>query len=80
MQIQKSTFKFLKEIKANNNRDWFNKNKESYKEALANVKEFVAKLQDKMNEHDHIEDHKIFRIYRDVRFSKNKLPYRLIFV
>lgn len=74
--ISKSTFKFLKELKDNNNRDWFTENKPRFQEAQAEVKAFNATLEDRMSMHDEIEGVKLFRIYRDVRFSKNKTPYK----
>ena len=75
-RIEKATLEFLNDIKENNNRDWFTKNKPRYELAKANVKEFTDALKDLMNTHDHIESSKVFRIYRDVRFSKDKTPYK----
>lgn len=74
--ISKDTFAFLKAIKKNNNRDWFADNKPTYVEAQDNAKAFAAELVEKMQEHDNIEGAKVFRIYRDVRFSKDKTPYK----
>jgi uncharacterized protein (TIGR02453 family) len=77
--ISKATLKFLKDIKANNNRDWFNENKPRYQDAQAEVKAFNKSLHDRMSLHDEIERVKLFRIYRDVRFSKNKTPFKTNF-
>jgi len=74
--INKSTFTFLKDIKKNNNRDWFADNKPKYVEAYDNAKSFANELMVMLNEHDHIEGAKVLRIYRDVRFSKDKIPYK----
>ena len=74
--IHKDTLGFLKELKDNNNRDWFNKNKPKYELAKDNVKAFATALMEEMQKHDHIEGLKVFRIYRDVRFSKDKTPYK----
>ena len=74
-QIQSSTFKFLRDIRKNNNRNWFNDNKLKYQSARENVKEFLTALESEMNKFDEIEKTKLFRIYRDVRFSKDKTPY-----
>lgn len=74
--IQKSTLDFLKELRDNNNRDWFNTNKPKYELAKDNIKAFATALVEEMRKHDHIEGHKVFRIYRDVRFSKDKTPYK----
>ncbi len=76
VQIENSTLTFLKNIKKNNNREWFQKNKSKYETANLNIKDFVASLEEEMNKHDVIEKSKIFRIYRDVRFSKDKTPYK----
>ena len=77
--IDKKTITFLKNVKKNNNREWFQKNKGKYEDALDNIKIFVQALEAEMNKHDVIEKSKIFRIYRDVRFSKDKSPYKTNF-
>lgn len=74
--ISKDTFQFLKDIRKNNNRDWFTENKPKYVLAQTNTKAFAAELAELMTGHDNIEGPKVFRIYRDVRFSKNKIPYK----
>ena len=74
--ISKEVIDFLKELKANNNRDWFAENKARFKAVEAIAKDFYAALKDRLNEHDEIEKLKMFRIYRDVRFSKDKSPYQ----
>ena len=75
-KIEKSTFQFLKDIQKNNNRDWFTKNKPKYVLAKDNVTDFANALMEELQKHDHIEGAKVFRIYRDVRFSKDKTPYK----
>ena len=74
--ISTSTIKFLKDVTKNNNREWFAKNKPRYQEEHATFKEFANNLMEEMNKIDHIEDVKVFRIYRDTRFSKDKTPYK----
>lgn len=74
--IDKKTITFLKNIKKNNNREWFQENKPKYEAAHEDIKAFVAALEEELNKHDSIEKSKIFRIYRDVRFSKDKTPYK----
>lgn len=74
--IDPSIFKFLKALKKNNNRDWFAKNKDKYLVAKENMDAFSASLMDEMSHHDEIERVKVYRIYRDVRFSKDKTPYK----
>ncbi len=76
MSIKKSSFQFLRNIQENNNKVWFTNHKKDYDDARADFKEFVLKLQGELEKEDHIEKYKIFRIYRDVRFSKDKTPYK----
>lgn len=79
-QIEKSTIQFLKKLHKNNNRPWFQENKPVYEESLENARAFADVLLAEMNKHDHIETpsgkKSLFRIYRDVRFSKDKSPYK----
>lgn len=79
VRIEKSTYTFLRNLAKNNNREWFAAHKEEYHMAHANVQEFVDALIARMNRHDHIETPNgkkaLYRIYNDVRFSKNKEPY-----
>lgn len=75
-QIAKSTISFLKELKKNNNRDWFQESKVRFQEVQAQVKGFYLAIMDNLKKHDDIERLKMFRIYRDVRFSKDKTPYK----
>ncbi|WP_339751632.1 DUF2461 domain-containing protein [uncultured Winogradskyella sp.] len=77
--IPKETLSFFKKLEKNNDRDWFNENKSEFKAIEAKVKSSYNHLGELMNAHDQIEKIKIFRIYRDVRFSKNKLPYKIHF-
>jgi len=75
MIISKKTLKYCKLLEANNNRPWFQENKETYQEALDNVKAFKEDLLSELEKIDAIEKSKLYRIYRDVRFSKDKTPY-----
>jgi len=77
--IPKSTFTFFKKLEKNNNRDWFNEHKSEFKDIEKDVKLFYNSLMEKLRAHDDIEGMKMFRIYRDVRFSKNKAPYKTHF-
>ena len=74
--ISKTTINFLKDLKQNNNRDWFANNKSIFESEQKLIKKFYISLQEKLKEHDEIESLKMFRIYRDVRFSKDKTPYK----
>jgi len=72
---------FLHDLVANNNRDWFAANKERYQAALAAFREEVAWFIARIGEFDErvkylTPEDCLFRIYRDVRFSPNKLPYK----
>lgn len=81
--IQKSTLDFLRKLSANNNREWFALNKSRYDAAKINAENFADALIAKMNEHDQIETPSgkkcLYRIYNDVRFSKDKTPYNARF-
>ncbi|WP_372754962.1 DUF2461 domain-containing protein [Mariniflexile sp.] len=77
--IQKETFDFLKALEKNNERDWFNEHKPDFKRIEKDVKIFYNSILKSLNEHDDVDKLKLFRIYRDVRFSKNKAPYKTHF-
>ncbi|WP_179319889.1 DUF2461 domain-containing protein [Winogradskyella helgolandensis] len=77
--ISKELFTFFKKLEKNNDREWFNDHKPEFKAIEAKVKSAYNYLGELMSAHDQIEKIKIFRIYRDVRFSKNKLPYKTHF-
>ena len=81
--IQKSTIEFLKSLSKNNNREWFNERKSNYLKAHENMCEFVDALIHEMNKHDELENttgrKSLYRIYSDVRFSKDKSPYKARF-
>lgn len=82
-QLSKSSLQFLKALAENNNRDWFNEHKNSYINAYKNVSDFVDALILEMNKHDVLENSSgkksLYRIYNDVRFSKDKSPYNARF-
>jgi len=76
--------KFLKALAKNNNREWFEKNKPMYLEAKAAFDVFVAAQLTELIKLDEslagLDPKKLtFRIYRDVRFSKDKRPYKTNF-
>ncbi|MBA81833.1 MULTISPECIES: DUF2461 domain-containing protein [unclassified Leeuwenhoekiella] len=75
-QVFEAYFEFLNELKKNNNRDWFDAHKSEFKKLDQEFKKFCKNTRDQMQEFDVIEREKVFRIYRDVRFSKNKQPYK----
>lgn len=79
MTIEKSTFDFLKALAKNNNREWFQKNKERYLASQLNVIQWLNALLAEMNKHDQLQTQNgkeaLYRIYNDVRFSADKTPY-----
>ena len=79
MIIRKDVFHFLKKLKTNNDRDWFNDNKSHFKFIEKEIKLFGEELKNRFNEHDEIDLFKLFRIYRDIRFSKDKTPFKTHF-
>ena len=79
--IEKSTLKFLSDLKANNERDWFLAHKSDYEKAKSNFVSFVQNLIDEVAKFDKgikgLEAKKcVFRINRDIRFSSDKSPYK----
>ncbi|MFC4220278.1 DUF2461 domain-containing protein [Flagellimonas marina] len=74
--ISKDAFNFLKELSKNNNKEWFEQHKPTFKEHEKSVKSFFESVKNNLSHHDEIEKMKMFRIYRDVRFSKDKTPYK----
>jgi len=80
MEISNRTLSFLQNLAKNNDRDWFAEHKDLYTAAHENMIEFADEVLGKMNTWDKIETPSgkkaLKRIYRDVRFSKNKAPYK----
>lgn len=82
--LQSSTLKFLKDLKKNNNKSWFDEHRKQYEAAKADFENFIQSVLDKHGKND--ADLKeltakkcTFRINRDVRFSKDKSPYKTNF-
>ena len=78
------SIRFLRQLKKNNNRDWFNENKSRYEEDVLDVAlNFIQSMHDPLQA---IAPHftaipkrmggSLMRVYRDTRFSKNKTPYK----
>lgn len=79
--IEKSTLEFLADLTPNNNREWFNQNKSRYDAARKNYLAFLDELLEGMEPfepvvHGQKGKDTVFRIYRDVRFSNDKRPYK----
>ncbi len=79
IHITKEVFRFLKALEKNNNRAWFTEHKDEFKTLENQMKSFFGTVSEKMKRHDEIERLKMFRIYRDVRFSHDKTPYKINF-
>lgn len=80
--FEKDFLEFFKELAANNNKDWFDTNRKRYENIVREpFKNFVSLVINEVHKHDssiNIEaKDAIFRINRDVRFSKDKTPYKL---
>jgi uncharacterized protein (TIGR02453 family) len=78
-QISKSALNFLEDLSHNNNREWFNERKSIFKIHENEAKVFYQSILEKLRETDEIDTYKLMRIYRDVRFSKDKTPYKARF-
>ncbi len=76
MQFQKSSLQYLKDLKKNNDREWFTETKSVFNKAQDNAKAFHLAIRTNLEKHDEIDHYKLYRIYRDVRFSKDKTPYQ----
>ncbi len=76
LAVTPDVIKFLSTLKKNNNREWFTEHKKEFKAVESKAKDFYNALMEEMQKHDDIEKLKMFRIYRDVRFSHDKTPYQ----
>jgi uncharacterized protein (TIGR02453 family) len=79
--IQKSILDFLKQLKVNNNRDWFLQNKPSYLAAKKNFEAFTQELIDRIVKFEPVlkgleASSCTYRINRDIRFTNDKSPYK----
>jgi len=78
-KINPDVITFYKELSENNTREWFEPQKKRFKSLELEIKQYAEEIKNNLNETDEIEHAKIFRIYRDVRFSKNKTPFKTHF-
>ncbi|MGB3850899.1 MAG: DUF2461 domain-containing protein [Tunicatimonas sp.] len=75
--ITTSTLQFLAKLRANNNRDWFEAHRDDYLAAKANVTAFAEAVTAGLNQTDMIDRYRVYRIYRDLRFTKDRThPYK----
>jgi len=79
--ISKNTLQFLQNLKSNNNKEWFDKNRNDYEQAKIELKDLCTNIISEVSKFDSgligLEPKNcIFRINRDIRFSKDKSPYK----
>jgi len=80
MHIPTELLRFLTDLKTNNNREWFADHKKEFEVVKLQFERVVAELISDFSEFENMQGvevkHCVFRIYRDVRFSKDKAPYK----
>jgi uncharacterized protein (TIGR02453 family) len=79
--LQSSTLKFLKDLSKNNNKPWFDAHRKQYDAAKKDFESFIQTIIDKHAKQDETireltAKNCLFRINRDIRFSKDKTPYK----
>lgn len=82
--LQSETLSFLSHLRENNSREWFEANKGQYESARADFESFISKLKETLTPvipelETQTAKSLLFRVYRDVRFSKDKTPYKTHF-
>lgn len=78
-QLSREQLNFLSQLRQNNNKPWFTENKPHFDRIFTEVKGFFREIYDGMQQYDSLERFHVHRIYRDVRFSKDKTPYKTYF-
>lgn len=78
--IPHSSLDFLLQLKENNNKPWFEANKPAYLTELNHIETFAGALLQELSKTDVLENasgkKSVYRIYRDIRFSKDKTPFK----
>jgi len=79
--LQKSTIQFLSELAKHNDKPWFDAHRDDYQHAKADVEQFVQQLFEALTPLEpalagQLGKDAVYRIFRDVRFSKDKTPYK----
>lgn len=78
--MESKTLEFLRQLIENNNREWFQENRKKYDDAKADLEKLVGHLITEVGKFQDLGNLQIkeciFRINRDIRFSKNKTPYK----
>jgi uncharacterized protein (TIGR02453 family) len=75
----KKSLTFLEKLKDHNNREWFANIKPEFDLIVKENKVFFNQIYSELQKHDSLNEIHIFRIYKDVRFSKDKSPYKTNF-
>ncbi len=78
-EIKRDHLEFLKKIEQNNNKPWFTAHKKEFDQIYSEVKLFFKNVYEQIALTDSIERFHVHRIYRDLRFSKDKTPYKTHF-
>jgi uncharacterized protein (TIGR02453 family) len=79
--LQPASIQFLKDLRKNNNKEWFDNNRKQYEQAKSDFERLTADVLERLGKTDETVAHLqpkdcLFRINRDVRFSKDKSPYK----
>src|SRR5215471_17953348 len=82
--LQTSTLRFLKDLKKNNNKEWFDSHRAQFDTAKKDFSDFIDEIIEKHSKKDKsikalTAKNCLFRINRDIRFSKDKSPYKTNF-
>jgi len=75
--VPKSSLDFLKKLAKNNHKDWMDEHRKEYHSSEKALKQLYAEIEKGLNKNDEIAKVKVFRINRDIRFSKDKTPYNV---
>lgn len=78
-KMEKQILDFLKNLAKNNNREWFTEHKKSFEDAKEQAFSEFTTIYNGLKQNDYLEPMKMYRIYRDVRFSGDKTPYKTHF-
>lgn len=73
----KNSLQFLEKLKENNNREWFTEHKSGYDLIVKENRVFFNQIFSELQKYDNLDSVHVFRIYKDVRFSKDKSPYKI---
>lgn len=74
--MNEDTLEFLKQLKSNNNKAWFDENRPHYEKVKKGLRKSFDHVFVNLKSHDDVDKMQIFRINRDIRFSADKTPYK----